>query len=454
MSNTTSTSTPQKVHFLILCHGMWGNPAHLQAMKDTMYQRFIKLSASDESGGEYEYIVHAAESNQEQNTYDGIDWGGERLVKEVSAAYSRSVPGCRLVTRFSITGYSLGGLLARYVVGALHAQGFFERVEPVNFNTIATPHLGIPRYPGFFSGVASVVGPRFLGRTGQQFYHVDKWSEDGRSLLEIMADPDSVFFAALKRFQNVMIFANTVNDTTVPYLSAAIETEDPFLERATTGLTVEFDPTYSPVITSYSTPSAPPPQPASPPASFPYIKIKKPFIPPPLRSRTMPWLDWVVVAAMPVLMPVFMGVALTKLGMDSRASGKRTKVLEMENEDDVEEAEVGKMVGASSATSLPSTRSSGSPEPSSSKSAPTPTTTPAANACKATPQLSAAQVKMAANLNSLPHLKKKLVYIISNPLNETAAHAHAVVVARDLTRFETHRAGLGVLRCWRDEFVL
>ncbi|EEB87657.1 hypothetical protein MPER_14929, partial [Moniliophthora perniciosa FA553] len=38
----------------------------------------------------------------------------------------------------------LGGLVSRYVVGILYQKGFFKTVTPVNFNTIATPHLGKP----------------------------------------------------------------------------------------------------------------------------------------------------------------------------------------------------------------------------------------------------------------------------------------------------------------------
>ncbi|KAF8311488.1 DUF676-domain-containing protein [Clavulina sp. PMI_390] len=524
MEDSDTLTHPRKVHFLILCHGMWGNLAHLQAMKDTMSERFLKLSTSSESGDAYEYIVHAAESNQDQNTYDGIDWGGERIIKEIheqiraieEPSSSSSSSRQRVVTRFSITGYSLGGLLARYVVGALHAQGFFERVEPVNLNTIATPHLGVPRYPGFFSGVAGMVGPRLLGRTGQQFYHVDKWSEDGRSLLEIMADPESVFYTALMRFRNVTIFANTVNDGTVPYMSAAIETEDPFLGRAKSGLTVEFDPTYSPIITSYSTPGTPPPRPAPPPASFPYIKIQKPFIPPLLRSPKRPWLEWVMVAAMPVLMPVIWSMLLTRLTIASHGSNKRIKILEEEvkqeaekglsdagsestkkrlkdawrkieettsreaqnlagNEDDVGEGDILEQVAAGPSLA-PSPASTDASAPLSAASVSTPT--PATSSKTPYPRLSKAQLQMAAHLNSFPHLKKKLVYIVgpplypapssfmdgnndeptpkrSDPFNETRANAHAVIVARDLVRFgEYHIAGLGVLKCWRDEFVL
>lgn len=104
-------------------------------------------------------------------------------------------------------GYSLGGLLARYVIGyvlfvprcarssdteslrILHQNKFFEKVMPVNFNTIATPHVGIPRFPSTFSAIASYIGPRLLSRTGEQFFCVDKWSPRGRPLLDVLADP-------------------------------------------------------------------------------------------------------------------------------------------------------------------------------------------------------------------------------------------------------------------------
>ena len=47
----------------------------------------------------------------------------------------------------------------------LYHAGFFENVTPVNFNTIATPHAGVPSYPSLFSSVSSVLGPKLLSRT-------------------------------------------------------------------------------------------------------------------------------------------------------------------------------------------------------------------------------------------------------------------------------------------------
>ena len=74
-------------------------------------------------------------------------------------------------------------------VSILHQRKFFDTVTPVNFNTIATPHIGLLAFPTLFSRLTNTLGPKLLSRTGEQFYGVDKWSERGRPLLEVMADP-------------------------------------------------------------------------------------------------------------------------------------------------------------------------------------------------------------------------------------------------------------------------
>jgi hypothetical protein len=93
------------------------------------------------------------------------------------------------VTKLSVTGYSLGGLVARYVLGVLYQRKFFDTIQPVNFNTFATPHIGLPRYDSFLNKMFRTLGPKLLSRTGGQFYTVDKWSPKGRPLIEVMADP-------------------------------------------------------------------------------------------------------------------------------------------------------------------------------------------------------------------------------------------------------------------------
>lgn len=121
------------IHLLVLIHGMWGHPGHLAELHRIAEETY---SEPLEDGGRLEILL--PETNRENSTYDGIDWGGERVTKEV-----RSKPSlmCNLltsyqvlekveeleksgstVTKLSVTGYSLGGLLARYVVGCVHVR--------------------------------------------------------------------------------------------------------------------------------------------------------------------------------------------------------------------------------------------------------------------------------------------------------------------------------------------
>lgn len=125
----------------------------------------------------------------------------------------------------------------------------------MNFNTIATPHIGLPIWNGtFFASVSNFFGPILLSRTGEQFYGVDNYASTGMPLLEVMADsskcrllnvirlrsdvtqPDRIFYQALASFRNKRIYANAVRDTTVPYVTACIEEEDPFAEWDTNGM--------------------------------------------------------------------------------------------------------------------------------------------------------------------------------------------------------------------------
>ncbi len=51
-----------------------------------------------------------------------------------------------------------------------------------------------------------------------------------------MSSTDRIFYNALTRFQQVRFYANAVNDSTVPYATAAIELEDIFLNHKLNGM--------------------------------------------------------------------------------------------------------------------------------------------------------------------------------------------------------------------------
>lgn len=64
------------------------------------------------------------------------------------------------------------------------------------------------------------------------------------------------------------------------------------------------------------------------------------------------------------------------------------------------------------------------------------------------PLLTSTQIQMAKNLNTLPQLQKKLVFI------DNVMNSHAAIIARDAQRWKDQERGLGVVRCWADGFEL
>lgn len=74
-----SDQLAQRIHLLVLIHGMWGNPSNLASM-----HRIIEQTRSLHNPDGTELHVMLAEANQDESTYDGIDWGGERVASEVS----------------------------------------------------------------------------------------------------------------------------------------------------------------------------------------------------------------------------------------------------------------------------------------------------------------------------------------------------------------------------------
>ncbi|GJV45167.1 putative alpha/beta hydrolase, partial [Tanacetum coccineum] len=82
------------------------------------------------------------ESNSATLTFDGVDQMGERLAEEVMEV-TKHWPE---VSKISFIAHSLGGLVVRYAIGRLYENSSSEAkivgLQPVNFITAATPHLG------------------------------------------------------------------------------------------------------------------------------------------------------------------------------------------------------------------------------------------------------------------------------------------------------------------------
>lgn len=68
---------------------MWGNSNHLAEAARFLRTRFPKPEKSDVAGSsaDPEVEILIVQSNHEEGTYDGVDWGAERAVEEVNSKY-------------------------------------------------------------------------------------------------------------------------------------------------------------------------------------------------------------------------------------------------------------------------------------------------------------------------------------------------------------------------------
>ncbi|EXJ81640.1 hypothetical protein A1O1_07705 [Capronia coronata CBS 617.96] len=230
--------TPNKAsHLVALVHGLWGNASHLNYLAQALRERY----------NEEELIVHACRNNGSSLTYDGIEVGGERIAKEIEDILQELGRDGYKITKFSIVGYSLGGLVARYAVGLLDSKGYFDKISPINFTTFATPHLGV-RTPltGYQNHLWNVLGARTLSASGRQLFMIDKFRNTDRPILSVLADPDSIFIHALARFQHRSLYANIVNDRSAVFYTTGISRTDPFIEL--NRINIHYLKGYEPVI--------------------------------------------------------------------------------------------------------------------------------------------------------------------------------------------------------------
>ncbi|KAH8823847.1 DUF676-domain-containing protein [Flagelloscypha sp. PMI_526] len=417
------------IHLLVLIHGMWGNPGHLNELERKIREVYSH-SGSEDNDTKLDILVPG--TIRDDSTYDGIDWGGERVVLEIYAEMEKLEKSSDKVTRFSVTGYSWGGLVARYVIGVLYHKNFFASITAVNFNTIATPHLGFPRFPSFMSGIFSSLGPKLLSRTGEQCWCTDKWSDHDKPLLLVMSDPEFLFYQALALFQTRRIYANAINDVIVPFVTAAIETYDPFLDAQAKELDLVFDSEYKHLLKSFSPHEGPAThQVESRDISSGWWTRAKSRLPPPPVQLMFP-LDLLFYLSLPVLLPIGASLVMARFCIASYGSKSRVKLLESNN------------VEIEDSTTHPLALTSFPPCVRVLEGDNTPSTWEPAS--KHQPLLTPTQLAIARNLNTL-EIEKKVVYLED-------ASAHGMIMMRDAKRVSKHKQGEGVVRHWADSFVL
>ncbi|MED6170268.1 hypothetical protein PIB30_029127 [Stylosanthes scabra] len=234
-------------HLVIMVNGIIGSAA------DWRYaaEQFVKKLPD-------KVIVHRSECNSSRLTFDGVDTMGERLAEEVLCVIRRWPE----VQKISFVAHSLGGLVARYAIGRLYgyssklgpvgtsrnskdeekteylnsclepdSETKIAGLEPVNFITFATPHLGsrgnkqLPFLCGlpFLERRASQTAHVVAGRSGKHLFLMD--NDDGKPplLLQMVDDTDDLkFMSALRAFKRRVAYANANYDHMVGWRTSSI----------------------------------------------------------------------------------------------------------------------------------------------------------------------------------------------------------------------------------------
>ncbi|KAK9740496.1 hypothetical protein RND81_03G039900 [Saponaria officinalis] len=248
-----TTSTP--THLIVMVNGIIGSA------EDWRYaaKQFLKAYPHD-------VIVHCSERNTSTSTFDGIDVMGERLADEVISVIQRYTH----LSKISFIGHSLGGLIARYAIALLHESNYLSRLlkqngeigsirqtqvvneqkftrkiaglEPMNFITIASPHLGsrahnqVPLFCGLH--VLEMVARQtswFLGRTGRHLFLTDCDKGKPPLLLRMVNDCEGLpFMSSLQSFKRRVAYANVQFDKLVGWCTSSLRRKSELPKRKPT----------------------------------------------------------------------------------------------------------------------------------------------------------------------------------------------------------------------------
>lgn len=211
----------QPDHLVIMVNGIIGSS------EDWRYaaEQFVKKLYG-------KVVVHRSECNSLTLTFDGVDRMGERLSEEVLDVVTQWPE----VNKISFVAHSLGGLVARYAVGRLyqHHGAKIAGLEPINFITVATPHLGsggnkqLPFLGGlpFLEKQASQTAHLIAGRSGKHLFLTDK-DDDRPLLLQMVYDLDDLkFISGLRSFKRRVAYANANYDHVVGWRTSSIRRQN------------------------------------------------------------------------------------------------------------------------------------------------------------------------------------------------------------------------------------
>ncbi|XP_054801037.1 putative lipase YDR444W isoform X2 [Prosopis cineraria] len=250
ISKSTGNLDNDPDHLLILVHGIMASPSDWTYAEAELKRRLGKKFLI------YGMMIDLQSSscNTYSKTLVGIGEAGKQLADEVMQILGKT----KSLRKISFLAHSLGGLFARSAIAVLYSSDtcnadqpnkncmedsqrasfstgeMIAGLEPINFITLATPHLGVrgKRQLPFLFGVsileklAPPLAPLLFGQTGSQLFLTDGKPNKPPLLLSMASDcDDEKFISALGAFRCRVVYANVSYDHMVGWRTSSIRRE-------------------------------------------------------------------------------------------------------------------------------------------------------------------------------------------------------------------------------------
>ena len=193
-------------HLVLLTHGLGGSPKELLYIQKTLSRHFEI----------HKDLIFKIPNCNYKKTSDGILNGAKRLVEWILIELSKYP-----IDRISFVSHSLGGIYTRCVVGLLHDHGLIPRyLRPINFITLATPHLGSKQHVYLFHNMHAFIVSKFIGQTVLELTMTDS-TDPKTTFMNLLCN--ETYLAPLKMFSNLVAYSNVDSDYTVNYKTGSIQ---------------------------------------------------------------------------------------------------------------------------------------------------------------------------------------------------------------------------------------
>lgn len=184
---------------------------------DTM--RNVRIALLQQASSRDTFVLTSRASKAPGKTLDGIDTCGERLVAEIEECLGREDFAPSAV-QLSFVGHSLGGLIARFAIGLMHQRRLLDRLRPVSYVAVASPHLGVRRASTWLGSLQERAGEALYGRHRTMDQLMMRDTDDARPLLvRLSAGP---FLEGLLRFPARTLVSAVQFDHQVTHSSSSI----------------------------------------------------------------------------------------------------------------------------------------------------------------------------------------------------------------------------------------